>query len=333
MVKLLYHQYFKMHEPPKGSGHPEDPKRLDRIRFSLNKIGLSNTIERVTPPLGDLGIFEAVHSLAYVLDIIGDLESALDTFFIDPDTYVSPGTEQALRALAGAALKSLELVEEDSVFIAGRPPGHHAGRDGQAMGAPTQGFCIFNTAALLAVKLSEKGRVAVLDFDVHHGNGTQEILLDHPSIVHVDLHQDYRTIYPWTGPPAFRGKGNLYNINLPPGSGDDVYKHALDLVESILDLAQPDYLIVSAGFDSYNKDNNFSALRATSTTFHAIGKLARRYKTIAVLEGGYGVGLERGFPSFIAGLAGRDDPVGDEPTQSGPHVIDVFHRLTEEINL
>ena len=332
MVKLLYHQYFKMHQPPRGSNHPERPERLDTLRKALREYGLDGMVERVTPKLGDLRVFEEVHSLAYVLDIIGDLESALDTFFLDPDTYISPGTEQALKALAGSVIEALDLVEEDSVFIAGRPPGHHAGRDGQAMGAITQGFCIFNTAALLAVRLSRKGKTVVLDFDVHHGNGTQEILLDHPAIVHVDLHQDYRTIYPWTGPPALRGKGNLYNINLPPGSGDDVYQEALEFAASIIEAAQPDYLVVSAGFDSYNNDNTFSNLRATSSTFHKLGELARRYKTVAVLEGGYGKGLERGLPAFIAGLAGAEDPVGDEPTQSGPHVVDVFHRLLDEIS-
>ncbi|MCE4602046.1 MAG: histone deacetylase family protein [Desulfurococcales archaeon] len=317
---LVWHMYFKMHEPPRGSGHPESPVRLELLSRGLKSYGLWGVVERVSPRLGDVGLFRRVHDSLYIDELVSELEIVLDTFFIDPDTYVSPGTMQAIQALAGAVLASLDLVDSGSVFIAGRPPGHHAGVAGPGLGALTQGFCLVNTAALLADMLAGRGRVAVLDFDVHHGNGTQEILLERPSILHVDLHQDYRTIYPWTGDPGLRGGGNLVNINLPPGAGDDVYMDALGVVEEVLEEWGPEYLVVSAGFDAYRGDNSFAGLRLSSASFHRLGRLASRYRVVAVLEGGYGAGLERGAPAFIAGLLGRDDPVEDEATSSGGDV-------------
>lgn len=324
---VVWHMYFKLHEPPSGSGHPESPGRLDLLSRGLRSYGLWEGLERVSPRLADIGLFRRVHEGLYIDELVMELEVALDTFFVDPDTYVSPGTMQAIQALAGGVLAAVEHVERGPVFLAGRPPGHHAGVSGPALGAPTQGFCLVNTAALLADMLSERGRVAVLDFDVHHGNGTQEILLDRPEVVHVDLHQDYRTIYPWTGAPDLRGKGNLYNLNLPPGSGDDIYEEALGLVEEILAHAGPEYLVVSAGFDSYMGDNRFSNLRLSSRTFHRLGRIASKFKTVAVLEGGYGAGLERGAPALIAGLLGMDDPVGDGETVSGEKEWEAWGRV------
>ncbi len=296
------------------------------MREGLQGFGLWDRVERVSPRLAGLDLYGRVHSEEYLFDLRQDLESALDHFFVDPDTYVSPGTQQALEALAGSVLYAVDRVSEALVFIAGRPPGHHAGVSGPAFNAPTQGFCLVNTAALLAVLLSERGRVAVLDFDVHHGNGTQEILLGHPDILHVDIHQDYRTIYPWTGAPELRGNGNLYNLNVPPGAGDDIYREALDLAWRLIEDWGADFLVVSAGFDSYSNDNSFSNTRATSSTFNRIGLKASRLRTVVFLEGGYGDGLRRGTPAMVAGLLGEGDPVGDEPTESSGREWDWWRR-------
>ncbi|MEB3778606.1 MAG: histone deacetylase family protein, partial [Desulfurococcales archaeon] len=289
---VAWHMYFKLHSPPRGAYHPESPRRLELLSRGLKLV--EGLYTRVTPGVGDVWVYGRVHDRLYLEEIVGDLETTMEGFFIDNDTYISPGTLEAVKALAGSVSLALEEVDGGHVFIAGRPPGHHAGVSGPALGAPTQGFCILNTAALLAVMLSERGGVAVLDFDVHHGNGTQEILMGRPEVIHVDLHQDYRTIYPWTGAPDLRGKGNLYNINLPPGSGDDVYSDALDLVEDLLGEWGPRYIVVSAGFDMYNGDNNFSYMRASSSTLHRLGAIVSKYRSVTILEGGYGDGLVRG---------------------------------------
>jgi len=282
-VLVVWHMYFKLHSPPRGVYHPESPRRFELLFRGLKLV--EGLYTRVTPGIGDVSVYGEVHDRFYLEEIMSDLETTMEGFFIDNDTYISPGTLEAVRALAGSVSLALEEVDKGHVFIAGRPPGHHAGVSGPALGAPTQGFCLLNTAALLAVMLSRRGGVAVLDFDVHHGNGSQEILEAYPEVMHVDLHQDYRTLYPWTGPPSLRGGGNLYNINLPPGSGDDVYSEALELVEDLLDEWGPKYLVVSAGFDLYVGDNNFSHMRVSSNTLHKLGAIVSRYRSVTVLEG------------------------------------------------
>lgn len=236
--------------------------------------------------------------------------------FIDPDTYVSPGTPRALDRLAGAVEEAVIQLQmnEGPVFILGRPPGHHAGRKGPALGAPTLGFCIFNTSALVATLLSRQGRTAVLDFDLHHGNGTQEILWD-ASILHVDIHQDPSTIYPGTGYPWQRGAhNNLVNILLPPGSGDDIFMDAVSKAFERIRGYDPEYLVVSAGFDAFLGD--FAYMRITEAGYGYIAEMLKSLEAgiVVVLEGGYTQGLSRGLPSFtVALLQGEHRP--------GPHTI------------
>lgn len=250
-------------------------------------------------------VYGAIHSPEYIERILGEASSG-SVSFIDPDTYVSEGTLRALERLAGAVVEAMEYVErgETYILILGRPPGHHAGVRGAALGAATLGFCIFNTAAALAVGASRMGRVAVLDFDLHHGNGTQEILWD-TSILHVDIHQDPRTIYPGTGYPWEKGlNGNLVNILLPPSAGDDIFMDAVGKGFERITEYDPDYLVVSAGFDAYY--NDFGSMRVTEEGYKYLASRIKglRVPVVAVLEGGYSSGLSRGLPAFAAGLAG-----------------------------
>ncbi|MEB3779674.1 MAG: histone deacetylase family protein [Desulfurococcales archaeon] len=331
-LTLVRHQYFKMHDPSPHY-HPENPERLSRVERGLRAYNLLESLDkaRITP--GNPMIYREVHDEAYLREILDEAEYAFGAFFIDPDTYMSPGTMNALEALAGSVNYTLDVIDEASVIILGRPPGHHAGRSGVALGAPTQGFCLVNTVALLAYKLARRGRVLVVDFDVHHGNGTQEILGSLGKVKHVDIHQEYTTIYPWTGAPGLVGEGNLYNINLPPGSGDDVYLDALKLLAYAVEDHDPDYIVVSAGFDSYNGDNSFSNIKATSATFNTIGKMiaSKVQRVVAFLEGGYGVGLERGVPAFIQGLLGKDHPVGENPTKTPPSLWSLYRERLKEV--
>ncbi len=319
---LLYHEDFKAHTPEPYE-HPENPGRLEAALSGLRRYGVMDHLEVVEPGVGELSLWTRVHTPSYVKTIISVAEAG-GLEWIDGDTYVGPGTLRALKRLTGAVLEAVDnAVEGGFSLVLGRPPGHHAGIAGRAMGAPTNGFCIFNASALAARLLSDHGRVVVVDFDLHHGNGTQEIFFDDPTVIHVDVHQDPLTIYPGTGFPedigVGRAKGTKVNIVVPPESGDDVYLDALELVESIAVEASPDYLVYSMGFDAYRGDNYFTVMHVGSKFFHEAGRLALKLNVkgvVAVLEGGYGPGLRRALPAFAAGLLGLGDPVGDDPREA-----------------
>ncbi|MCE4629664.1 MAG: histone deacetylase family protein [Desulfurococcales archaeon] len=272
-------------------------------------------------------IYSLVHSKDYIENIYRIAESA-GPIFLDPDTYVTNGTIQALNRLAGAVREAIELVSqgESYLFILGRPPGHHAGIKGPALGAPTLGFCIFNTAAVIAKMLAESAKVAVLDFDLHHGNGTQEILWN-TEILHVDIHQDPSTIYPGTGFPWQKGANdNLVNILLPPGTGDDIFMDAVNRAFEKIVEYDPEFLVVSAGFDAYY--NDYTVMRITNRGFHYVGAKIRDMgiPVVAILEGGYSIGLSKGLPAFVRGLIGEAQSMVDS-TSSGDVLWDRYRRL------
>ncbi len=329
---LIYHDDFLLHDPSPYP-HPENPERLRvALRALLDSCGSS--IEAITPPRRDpFEAYSLVHDSDY-MQVVLEASKSPSPAWIDPDTYVSPGTPKALARLAGAVDVAVDAaVDGGLAIILGRPPGHHAGKRGPAMGAPTLGFCIFNTAALIARRLSEYGRVAALDFDLHHGNGTQEILW-WDSILHVDIHQDPATIYPGTGFPEDTGgiRGSKANIVVPPGSGDDIYIDAVGVALDILRNYNPDYLVVSAGFDAYIGD--FASMRATEHTFARIGHGVRDLSVpvIVVLEGGYTSGLTRGLPAFACSLFGEKYRVSREPTVSSEKAWKSYKAFLSRLN-
>ncbi len=336
---VLYSDDFRLHSPEPYT-HPESPERLDH---ALRGVELSRgPVEPVIkePGAGDRRLYLEVHSPGY-LERIWRLAESGSVEWLDPDTYVSTGTPRAVERLAGAASEAVELAGagQGPVLVLGRPPGHHAGEKGPALGAPTLGFCIVNTSALLAVLLRRSGRVLVVDFDAHHGNGTQEILWDAP-IMHVDIHQDPSTIYPGTGWPWQTGESREHpkaNIVVPPGSGDDIYRAAARAVEALIEWYGPDYIVVSAGFDAFEGDAPFTGLRAREPAYTALGEVLRPYKErlVVMLEGGYTIGLERGLAAFLRGLAGR--PTEGEPSLSSEGARRAFvswlRRLEEALGL
>ncbi len=316
---------FYLHDDPYGR-HIESPKRLEAAYRGLARYGvLAAAEERPSPRLDGIEtLLESVHDPSYIRLV--EKLSRRGGGYLDADTYVNPYTYDAGLAVAASTLEAaLEAARGGAPsLVLGRPPGHHAGRYGAAMGAPTLGFCIFNATALAATVLADMGyRVLVLDFDLHHGNGTQEILYSDPRVVHVDLHQDPSTIYPGTGWPWETGEGDAegtkLNLVLPPGSGDDVFTY---MAEAGLELAvelnwSPDIVLVDAGFDAYQGDG-LGWLNLSTASYAKLARLVRKLSSriVIVLEGGYSLGLELGLPAFIANLLGIGSYKAEEPTTS-----------------
>ncbi len=307
---ILYSPAFLEHRP--GDYHPENPERLMRAVKSLKRADLwRNVIEPEAIPEEEL---LRVHSKEYV-ELVREKSQSFS--YLDPDTYVSPGTWEASLLAFGASRLAVELaLKYGGMHLAlVRPPGHHAGKSGRAFNAPTLGFCIFNNSAY-ATKVAEEliGKVLVIDFDAHHGNGTQEILWDDKNAVHIDLHE--RDIYPWSGYEHEVGgkgaEGTKINLPTPHYAGDDDFIYAWsEVVLPVLAQLKPELVIVSAGFDGFLGEN-LTTLRLSELFFAYAGSTLSRYPLAVIFEGGYSVGLDKGLPAFIRGyLSGeiREVPV------------------------
>jgi len=321
---VIYHEDFKSHAID-SVNHPESPRRLDLALESVDyvrSVAPKRSFKVAGAPRGSLDAFSRVHKPQY-FEFAKSLVSSRRVDWIDSDTYVSRGTLDALTRLVGSSHKAVSLALRGvNSFILGRPPSHHAGASGKAMGAPTMGFCIFNATALIASILSDHGRVAVVDFDVHHGNGTQDIFYRDPRVLHIDIHADPSIAYPGTGYPDDVGEreaaGTKVNIVVPSMAGDDIYMDALRLVDAILASWKPDYIVASAGFDAYRGDNEVVLMNVGTRFYYAIGRiLASRAKAVvSVLEGGYGAGLDRALKAYMLGLLRTRNWPWDPPSYS-----------------
>ena len=330
-----YGDIFLEHKPP--TVHYESPERLERAIASLRKYGLWEDLKIVEPPPPDEKLALVVHEESYV-KLVKKLSNR-GYGWLDSDTYISPGTWGSALSALSSVKNAVEMLLDKGfskpIIVLARPPAHHAGSSGAAMGAPTLGFCIFNHAALAAKLIADKGlRVCVLDFDLHHGNGTQEIVYEDPRILHIDIHQDPSTIYPGTGFThqigSGRARGTKINIPLAPGSGDDVYEKALEFALEVASNKRVEALIFDMGFDAYLGDGLAASMNLTSNTYHVIAtrtidELKPRI-LMAILEGGYTIGLERGLPAFISGLLNLGDPVSDKRTASPPSKFAFLNR-------
>jgi acetoin utilization deacetylase AcuC-like enzyme len=291
-MKIIYDEACAKYANP---GHPERPERV---------IGTSARLrEQADLPLGWIRPApcpdEAVLR-AHNPDLLDRLKMPHD---LDPDTPWHEGILDYARASAGAALAGLETaLTGENAFSLMRPPGHHATR-GRAMG-----FCYLNNVAIAALEAVARGkRVAIFDFDVHHGNGTEAILLDVPGTVFCSVHQF--PCYPGTGT---RNLGqNCYNYPVPPLTPRQEYRHILsDAVDHVRQPA-PDLLIVSAGFDSYARDP-LSQETLEAEDFHWLGKLLRTLNVpiLSALEGGYSTDLPELVMAYLRGVEGREMEVG-----------------------
>ncbi len=287
--------------------HPEHRGRLDAALAGIDEAGLGDATEWRIPELvttDDLGL---VHDPVYVEAV--EQFCAAGGGQLDPDTVATPGSWTTARRSAGAVLGAIDALragECDVAFAGGRPPGHHAVRD-RAMG-----FCLFNNAAVGAAKLAAAGeKVAIVDWDVHHGNGTQDIFYDDPNVLYVSTHES--PLYPGTGQlrETGTGPGAGTNVNLPfpAGAAGDTYRAAFDeVVIPVIERFEPDWLIISAGFDAH-RDDPLAGLRLTAGDY---ADMARRLQSLVaprrllvVLEGGYDLqALTRSVGATLSTLVG-----------------------------
>jgi acetoin utilization deacetylase AcuC-like enzyme len=270
---------------------------------------LDDAVRWQEPRLALPAELELVHDQMYIAGVERFCEQGGGD--LDPDTYAAPGSWVTARRTAGAVLDSVDALREgtcDVAFAAGRPPGHHAVAD-RAMG-----FCLFNNVSVAAARLVAKGeKVAIVDWDVHHGNGTQDIFYDDPSVFYASTHE--APLYPGTGRAEEMGgpsapRSNL-NLPFPAGTRGDVYRRAVDeVIAPLISDFAPDWLFISAGFDGHRNDP-LAGLELTSADYADLAvrlqQLVPKQRTVVVLEGGYDFdALSTSTGATLAALIGEE---------------------------
>jgi acetoin utilization deacetylase AcuC-like enzyme len=307
-----------------GPGHPERIGRVEAALAGIDDAHLDDLIVRDAGRDATRDELVRVHDERYV--------AALEAFAregggrLDPDTVVARGSFDAATRAAGSGLRAVEVLDAgaaDAAFVVVRPPGHHA------VAARGQGFCLFNNIAVTAAALAARGeRVLIVDWDVHHGNGTQELFWDDPRVLFVSTHQ--YPAYPGTGRADETGGAHArsltVNFPLPPGATGDVALTALDdVVAARAHVFAPTWVLVSAGFDAHRADP-LADLVWTAGDYAALARRVVEHapaagRTVAFLEGGYDFdALRASTRATAAVLAGVDaDVAADEaPTHGGP---------------
>ncbi|MCS7106581.1 MAG: histone deacetylase family protein [Acidilobaceae archaeon] len=331
-LHIVYDEIHRLHADPSGR-HPSDPWRLERALSALKASRVWELAELHRAPAPSDEALLLAHEPEYLRML--EEESRHGFHYIDRDTYITEHSLTAGKAFASATLQAVQssLESREPWFVMPRPGGHHAGRKGWAMGAPTLGFCLVNYAGIAAKAFLRRGlRVLALDFDAHHGNGTQDILWQDARAVHIDIHED--GIYPGSGEVGDWGgegaEGTKVNVPLPPFSGDREMRWAVrNVVEPIIEAFRPEAFVISAGFDAFVGDP-LTHMRATESSFELFGELLRPFvgsrPLVIVLEGGYGQGLQKGLAAFFESLMGlREGGEGEE--REPPHGRDVRELL------
>ena len=316
-MRLLHFTHPLFADHSNGMSHPERPERLGAVASGVRSASGVDVVEVEPAPI-DPADLERVHEPAYVAAIEAFCKAGGGQ--LDPDTAAVPNSWGAALRAAGAGLQAvgrLEAAEADAAFLTVRPPGHHA------LAARAMGFCLFNNVAVVAASLLELGhRVTILDWDVHHGNGTQAMFYDESRLQYVSLHQF--PAYPGTGWFDELGEGasrgtNL-NVPLPPGTGGDVYRVAIEQLSPLVEAFDPGWLLVSAGYDAHNADP-LADLRLVESDYGLLGAAAARLapasRLMFFLEGGYDLAaLKRSAAATLEGAAGNPpagDPIGSPP--------------------
>lgn len=341
-IGLVHDPIFLKHVPP--SPHPENPQRLHRIDAELKQLTNFADCVRIPPRAATDAEILAVHT-PELLDKLR--ASAAESFsFLDPDTYTCSASHDVARHAAGALLAMAEKLfatsKNDAALATGvaliRPPGHHA-ESGRMMG-----FCLLNNVAILARYAQQQlncKRVAIVDFDVHHGNGTEQIFYNDPSVLYVSSHQ--YPFYPGTGAPGDLGEGNgrFYNLNFPvPAQTPEA--ELLNLYDQVilptLHRFEPDLLILSAGYDAHQDDPlgqlcmSGSGFTHLATGFASLQSDFSHLKTMYVLEGGYNAAAVAAsvgdLLKFLLEPAGRPGPRFSPLT---PFVLQLLQAYPKEV--
>ena len=273
-----------------GEGHPEKIDRVTAVIDNFKKLDNKNLIWK-KPTNFDLNLLIKTHSLDYINQVQKSFpQNGFN--FLDGDTVVSPGSKDATKDAVGSILAAIEGVQNKdfkNAFCAVRPPGHHAEKE-KAMG-----FCIYNNVAVGANYLIEKykyNKIAIIDFDVHHGNGTQDIFYDNEKVLYISTHQ--YPYYPGSGSEKEKGKyNNIFNIPLEAGTTAVEYLNAYEHVLNKLKEFKPEFLLFSAGFDAHI-DDPLAQLRLSSEDFYTLTKRTLEISkpfcngnVVSILEGGY----------------------------------------------
>jgi acetoin utilization deacetylase AcuC-like enzyme len=301
---LFTHPAMLGHDPV--SGHPESPARLAAVLEGLKAFDL----ERREAPEAERDAIERVHPSGYVDALNAAFrEAGAARVQLDPDTAIAPGSQEAIYRAAGACVAAIDAVmagESEMAFCAVRPPGHHAEP------LSPMGFCVFNHVAIAALHaLDAHGlqRVAVIDFDVHHGNGRQTVAEKEPRLLFASTHQ--APLYPGTGAANETGiAGNVVNAPLPPGASSAAWRAAMEArVLPALDAFAPELILVSAGFDAHEADP-LAQMALTDEDFAWAGRRLRaaalqhcQGKLVSTLEGGYDLAaLARSVSAYVGAL-------------------------------
>ncbi|WP_420561141.1 histone deacetylase family protein [Tepidicaulis sp.] len=309
MTTLLEtHEACLAHETPEG--HPECAARLKAVLGALEAPEFAD-LTRIAAPRAETKALVRVHSQAHI-DAILSMVPEEGFARVDADTAMSPGSGEAALRAAGAAIDAVDRVmagEAENAFCAIRPPGHHA-EPNRAMG-----FCLFNNVAVAAQHLrAEYGlsRIAVVDFDVHHGNGTQAAFWDADGMYYISAHQS--PLYPGTGAVSERGTHrNILNLPLKPAAGSDDFRLIVsEAILPALEMMEPEFLLISAGFDAHEADPLGGMGLKTADYYWVTQQLAAfararvKGRIVSTLEGGYDLeALAEASAAHIRALMGR----------------------------